>query len=88
MRMLAFLLANLSSLLSLICYIPQIVHLHKVKDATGISLSSQWITLMALVAYVAYSLVVNDMILLMSMIPQGVAAAICVYQTYKYRPRK
>ncbi len=68
-------------------YIPQIVHLVKVKDSTGISISSWFIWLFGALLLVVYAMYLKDMVFLVLTVSETIALITTIVLAFKYKKR-
>lgn len=75
----------IAELVSLAAYIPQYLHLLKVKDSTGISVTSWWLWFTCNSIYLVYSLFINDIFLVISFLIAVIENIFMIILTYKYK---
>lgn len=74
-----------STILSIVSYLPQISRLLKVKDSTGISIKAWVISIVSLALYTLYAALVADIKLMLSMGACTVMGALILSLALRYR---
>ena len=74
-----------AELVSLAAYIPQYLHLLKIKDSTGISVASWWLWFVCNSIYLIYGLYIQDIFLIIAFLIAVVENLIMIMLTYKYK---
>lgn len=74
-----------AELVSLTAYIPQYLHLLKIKDSTGISVTSWWLWFVCNFIYLIYGIFTGDIYLIIAFSIAVLENIIMIILTYKYK---
>lgn len=75
----------IAEIVSLVAYIPQYLHLLKIKDSTGISVASWWLWFTCNSIYLIYGISIQDIFLIIAFSIAVVENLIMIMLTYKYK---
>ena len=81
-------LGFIGSLIFASAYIPQIIHLIRVKDSTGISITSWIIWLLGAILLLIYAVHLNDLVFLLLTSLETIALLLVIVLSLRYKKHK
>lgn len=75
----------IAEIIGLTAYLPQCIHLLKIKNSMGISVTSWWLWFSSNLIYLLYGITIQDIFLIVSFIIATLANIVMITLIYRYK---